>query len=60
MITTNTQDYKGHSPLVGEMDPCGNWKAGQFYRSIENRDPKKLKIKLSPLVKFFKSKRWGL
>jgi hypothetical protein len=60
MITTNTQDYKGQVPLIGEVTPWGNWEAGNFYRRIENRDPKKIKVKLSKLIKFFKSERWGL
>ena len=60
MITANTQDYKGQSPLIGKNDVWGNWEAGNFFRKIENRDPRKLKIKLSKAVKFFKSDRWGL
>jgi hypothetical protein len=60
MITTNTQDYRGESPLIGHNDIWGNWAAGQFFRRIENRDPKKLKLKLAPGFKTYPSKRWGL
>jgi len=59
MMTRNTQWYLGDSPLIGEKDAWGNWAAEQFYRNIENRDPKKLKLKLAPGFISKKSCRWS-